>query len=370
MEKSIISRETLVALHETEGLGWKTIRMLWDRRTTYPVHPGMGAADLRDCGLGPKAAAAAAASLSPQRMEASRRRRESAGIGVLTWADRAYPDMLKHTDDPPAVLYYKGRRELLERPAVGVVGTRLATAYGRHVAEEYAAFFSSGGVAVASGLARGIDACAHRGALRGSGGTIAVLGTPVDQIYPPENRQLYREIEAEGLLLSEAPPGTPYHPGMFPSRNRIIAGLSLGVVVVEAPDGSGALITADYAILAGRPVFVVPGPVTSPRCRGGLRMLKEGTADALIDPADVLARFHTVLGPLPDGAAGTNGEPETGDLPEPESTVYFLLLEAPRTIDELSAAAGLPVGQLHEALLSLQLKRKITLMPGSLYSAL
>ncbi len=374
MANTGISSETLVAMHETAGIGWKTIRELWDGRGDKPIREGMREADLRDLGLRPKVAAALAASLAPERMEARREMRRRAGIEAVTWADREFPDLLQNIPDPPAVLYCIGRLELLTRPMIAVVGTRLATAYGRHVAEEFSAAFSDRGLTVVSGLARGNDTAAHRGALNGFGGTIAVLGTPVDRIYPPENRQLYEEIAEKGLLLSEAPPGTPYHKGMFPSRNRIISGLSHGLVVVEAPFGSGALLTVDFAVAQERPVFIVPGPVTSPRSKGGLHLLREGTAEPLVDPEDVLSRFAPHIR-LPSGAAATlpnlaASAGSNGGLTEQETLIYDLLLDHPRSIDELTAETGMSYGQLNTLLLALQFKRKIRQSPGSIYEVI
>ena len=367
MENSAISRETLVALHETEGIGWLTIRQLWLARRERPIRPGMREGDLRECGLQPKQAAAAAASLSADRIEARSRRRRRAGIEVVTLADPEYPRMLKRTLDPPPVLYYIGRLDLISRPAIAVVGTRLATSYGKLVAEQFAAAFSDRGFTVVSGMAKGIDSCAHRGALNRAGSTIAVLGLPVDRIYPPDNRQLYREIRDKGLLLSEAPPDMPYHHGMFPARNRVIAGLSLAVVVAEAPDESGALITAAKAVEADRPVFVVPGPVTSPRSRGGMAMLRDGTASAALAPEDVMRPFASRV----DSPDEPREEPEPeAELTADEREIYKWLLDQPRTVDELSADAGIPAGSLHATLLSLQIKRKIQRLPGSLYGAL
>lgn len=371
MANNGISRETLVALHETDGIGWLTINRLWKARNESPIHPGMREGDLRACGLSPKQASAAAASLREERIEAARSWRERNGIGVLTMADKAYPSLLRRTDDPPHVLYYRGDLSCLSRPAIAIVGTRLATAYGRHVAESFAAAFADRGFTVVSGLAKGIDSCAHRGALDRPGGTIAVLGLPVERIYPPENRQLYRAIEEKGLLLSESAPGTPYHPGMFPSRNRIIAGLSHGVVIAEAPENSGALKTADDAIKADRTVFVVPGPVTSPRGRGAMGLLVEGTAAVALTPDDVIRKFPRLMHRDPDGPPqGSGSEFQQRELTGDERIVYELLLDEPRSIDELSAASGIEATRLPGVLLSMQLKRRIHRLPGSLYGAL
>jgi len=374
-----ISRDVLIAMHETPGIGWKTIRRLWEMGPRAALRPGITEKELRDLGLRPEAAAALAKGLSPERMEAGRRKRIAAGMKTVTWADPEYPEMLLQIGDPPPVLYCIGRVELLRRPIVGVVGTRGATAYGRQMAEELAAALSRAGVTVASGLARGIDTAAHRGALQGDGSTIAVLGLPADQIYPPDNRWLYREIADHGLLVSEAPPGTPYHTGMFPSRNRIISGLSLGVVIAEAPVGSGALLTAEYAITQDRPVFVIPAPVTSPRSRGGLELLREGTASVLLDAGDILKRFvaeiRTSGGPaaggLPDDAAKRANSAGAASVPltEQESAIYDLILDQPRTADELAAHTGMAAGQLHALLLALQMKGKIRRLPGAVFAA-
>jgi len=365
-----ISRETLVALHETNGIGWQSIHKLWVNRCEQPIAPGMREGDLRVCGLLPKQAAAAAISLREERIEQRMRQLERDGIGVLTIADPGYPSQLRAIKDPPHVLYYRGRLELAARPAIAIVGTRLATAYGRHVTETFAAAFADRGFAVVSGMARGIDACAHRAALHRAGGTAAVLGMPVDCIYPPENRDLYERIWEHGLLLSEAPPGAPYHTGMFPARNRIIAGLSLGVVIAEAPDSSGALITAERAIDQERDVYVIPGPVTSPRSRGALRLLAEGTAAAALGPEDVMKPYLHLLGQADESAVESGDDFETTELTSDERRIYELLLDAPHTAEELASATQLPIGQLHAGLISLQVKRKVQLLPGSAYGIL
>ncbi|TJY43201.1 DNA-protecting protein DprA [Cohnella pontilimi] len=367
MENNGISRETLVALHETEGLGWKTIQKLWEQRKERPIREGMREGDLRELGLLPKQAAALALSLNPERQERRRERRRRCGIEIVTFADPEYPELLRETPDPPWVIYFKGRLELASRPSIAVVGTRLATAYGRHVAEEYSAIFAERGFTVVSGMARGIDTCAHRGALHRHGGTVAVLGTPVDQIYPPENRQLYRDLTEHGLVLSETPPDTPFHPHIFPSRNRVIAGLSLAVLVVEAPENSGALITAKKAIDADREVFILPGPVTSPRSKGGLQLLQEGTGTVALDAEDVM---KPILSFLSSDFGNASRLPQDAELTEEEHSLYEILLDEPRTIDELAADTELAFGDLHTVLLSLQIKRKIRQLPGAIFQAI
>ncbi|MDG0812415.1 DNA-processing protein DprA [Cohnella rhizosphaerae] len=220
-------RDTLAALHETEGVGWETINTILAKdglKDAALRRPG----EWRELGLSARRAEAIVASLDSRRMERRRARWEKTGLSIVTEMDPDYPELLRHIYRPPWVLYYIGRLELLARPQVAVVGTRQATIYGKRAAETLSDAFSHAGLAVTSGMAKGIDAAAHAGALRGAGGTVAVLGSPADVVYPPENRMLYRRIAEEGLIVSMTPPDVPIHPGMFPMRNRIIAGLSLG----------------------------------------------------------------------------------------------------------------------------------------------
>ena len=212
---------------------------------------------------------------------------KKAGISWLTIFDENYPYLLKQIYDPPVVIYYKGQIKKDEK-AIAVVGTRKITGYGRAVTEQFVKRLVDGGLTIVSGLARGIDAEAHLSTIRAGGRTIAVLGGGLKNIYPPENRSLAeRIIEEGGLVLSEFPPDHPSMPGNFPARNRIISGLSLGVLVVEAAEDSGSLITARIALEQGREVFAVPGPVTSTLSRGPIDLMKEG-ARPIFDPQEIL----------------------------------------------------------------------------------
>jgi DNA processing protein len=356
--------ETLIALHECEGIGWLTMNKLV-KLEGFENAAEWRAGDWRDRGLTPRQAAAAAACLKPEAVEASRKARERAGISAVTIFDPRYPPLLRESVLPPWVLYYMGDLRLAAKTCVSVVGTRTATAYGRRVAEDWAAAWSSAGLAVVSGLARGIDAAAHVGALQGPGGTIAVLAGPLDTPYPPENRGLFRRIVERGLALSEMPLGVQLRRGLFSLRNRIIAGMSAATVIVEAGEGSGALITAAKAAEASREVYVVPGPVTSPRSIGALRLLGDG-GRALVAPDDLFRDVHYAR-----HRAGADSAPQPRQplLPE-ERRVYDLLLDSPRSIDELLAASGMTFGLLHSVLLSLQIKRLITQQPGSVYTVL
>lgn len=210
-----------------------------------------------------------------------------AGISWLTIFDENYPYLLKQIYDPPTVIYYKGQIKRHEK-AIAVVGTRKITCYGRVVTEQFVKRLVLAGLTIVSGLARGIDAEAHLSTIRAGGRTIAVLGGGLKNIYPPENRSLAEKIiERGGLVLSEFPPDYPSMPGNFPARNRIISGLSLGVLVVEAAADSGSLITARLALEQGREVFAVPGPVTSTLSRGPIDLIKTG-ARPIFDPGEIL----------------------------------------------------------------------------------
>ncbi len=213
------------------------------------------------------------------------------GLRILTIQDTEYPDRLKNIYDPPLLLYLKGRMPLFdEEVALAMVGTRDCSAYGIYAAETLSHSLSKQGALIVSGLAKGIDAAAHRGALRAGGVTAAVLGNGHDVIYPPENRALYEDIAATGVLLSEYPPGTRPEGKHFPVRNRIISGLCLGAVIVEAPMRSGALITAELALEQGRDVFAVPGPINSPASAGCNRLIRDG-AFLAADSWDILREY-------------------------------------------------------------------------------
>ena len=223
-------------------------------------------------------------------------------LRLLTMQDADYPVRLRNIFEPPCLLYVKGALPVIdEEVAVAMVGTRRATPYGIEAAEKLAYGLSKQGALVVSGAAAGIDSAAHRGALRAGGRTIAVLGSGIDVVYPAENEWLYRDIAASGALVSEYPPGTAAEAWHFPVRNRIISGLSLAAVVVEAPEKSGALITANTALEQGRDVFAVPGPIDAPMSRGCNRLIADGAAALITDSWDVLREYeamypHKILG--------------------------------------------------------------------------
>lgn len=274
---------------------------------------------------------------------------EERGIQVITWEQPSYPPRLKEIYSAPAVLYLKGNLLPEDEWAVAVVGTRRATVYGREAAEQLAGALGRNRVTVVSGLAKGIDTAAHQAAIRDGGRTIAVLGSSMDSIYPPENTKLAASIVEHGALLSEYPLGTKPAPVNFPWRNRIISGLSLGVLVVEAGEDSGANITAKYALEQNREVFAVPGGIFWPKSRGTNNWIKQG-AKLVMEVGDILEELNLQMIPQQKEAR----EILPGDAVE--ASLLAGLSKDPTHIDELRAASGLPISTVSSALAMMELK--------------
>jgi DNA processing protein len=295
------------------------------------------------------------------------RRTERAGAKIVTFLDANYPARLRMIADPPPLLYVKGELGAKDEKAVAVVGSRSASDYGCRVARDLCRGLVSLGFTVVSGMARGIDGMAHETALSAGGRTIAVLGSGVDRAYPPEHDKLYRRICETGAVVSELPIGTrplAYH---FPARNRLISGLSLGVVVVEATEKSGSLITASLALEQGREVFAVPGEVGSSRSRGAHRLIRQG-AKLVESVDDIIEEIAPQLLPR-------RGEAwkEPRRLPENASDgarkVFALLQERPLQIDEVIEASGFTSPRVSEILLELELQGYLRQLPGKRYIA-
>ena len=282
------------------------------------------------------------------------------GIHVLTWEDAAYPHRLRQVESAPPVLYLRGEILPEDDWAVAVVGTRKMSAYGRQVAKDVAALLAEHGVTVVSGLARGVDGVTHRAALQAQGRTIAVLGNGVDVAYPPEHRRLAEEIAGHGALVSEYPPGTRPDAVNFPPRNRIIAGMCLAVVVVEAGRKSGALITAAFAADQGRDVFAVPGNIYASASQGTNWLIQEG-ARPLTSPQDLLEALEIDL--LPQRQQARRTLPTTPT----EERVLAALSDTPAHADEISAQIGIPVAQVIAALTTLELKGMVLSVGGMRY---
>jgi DNA processing protein len=277
------------------------------------------------------------------------------GNAILTLADAAYPQRLLDAPDPPTVLYVKGRAELLNAPALAIVGSRNATPQGEANAEAFATALSDSGLTIASGLALGIDAAAHRGGLCGRSATVAVIGTGIDRVYPARNQALARDIAAAGAIVSEFPLGTPALKENFPRRNRIISGLSLGCLVVEAAERSGSLITARLAGEQGRDVFAIPGSIHSPLSKGCHKLIKQGAK--LVDDA------RDILDELGLAVAG-----ETAPAVPARDAETARLLDCigfePCDIDTLALRSGLTAERLYAILLQMELAGLIANLPG------
>ena len=313
------------------------------------------------------------------------------GLHIVTISDAAYPNRLRNIFDPPCLLYVRGRLPAFDdEAAVAVVGTRDCTPYGVSCAEKLGFGLAAGGALVVSGLARGIDSAALRGALRGGGTVTAVLGNGLDVVYPRENRYLYEDIAASGALLSEYPPGTPPEGRHFPVRNRIMSGLSLATLVVEAPERSGALITAGTALEQGRDVFAVPGPIDAPASVGCNRLIRDG-AGLVTDAWDILAayapRFPEKLhreGAREEPAvlgyqARQRTEPKevppslslsNNDLSLTDDQIRLLrtLTEEPMLVDDLIEETEIPTRRVLSALTVLEIEHLVTQHPGKRYT--
>jgi DNA processing protein len=281
---------------------------------------------------------------------------ENGNNHIVTLADKDYPQALLNIPDPPLLLYVKGRLDLLNRSALAVVGSRSATPQGINNAEAFAKSLSDAGLCIISGLAHGIDAAAHRGALRGQGGSVAIVGTGLDIVYPAANRELAHTLAQRGTLVSEFPLATPPLAANFPRRNRLISGMSLGCLVVEASLQSGSLITARLALEQGRDVFAIPGSIHAPQSKGCHALLKQGAK--LVETAqDILEELGGMI-ETPAPAPGSEG-------------ANPLLLQHlgfdPVDVETLSMRCGLTIAELSAMLLTLELSGHICVLPGGLY---
>jgi DNA processing protein len=288
---------------------------------------------------------------------------EAQGIKILTWADEEYPSRLREIDQPPPVLYVRGEYLQDDLFAVAVVGTRKVTPYGRQLTEEIASFLAANGITVVSGLARGVDAIAHQTALRAGGRSIGILGSGVDKIYPPEHRALAEQMMERGAIISDYAVGTPPDASNFPPRNRIISGLSLAVVVIEAAETSGALITAEFAAEHGREVFAVPGSIFAPQSKGTNRLIQKG-ALPLLTPDDLMQALDiTRIGEHKSARKVLPAD-------ETEALVLSVLSREPLHVDEIRNQANLPIEKVSATLALMELKGMVRQVGGMNYVSL
>ena len=286
----------------------------------------------------------------------------SQGIKILTWQDETYPQRLKEIEQPPPVLYLRGDYLPDDLYAVAIVGTRRVTPYGRQITEELSSFLARNGITVVSGLARGVDAIAHQTALKGGGRTIGVLGSGVDKIYPPEHRQMAEQMMTQGAVISDYAPGTPPDASNFPPRNRIISGLSLAVVVIEAGETSGALITAEFAAEQGREVFAVPGSILAPQSKGTNKLIRNG-ALPLLSVDDLMQALN--LTRMGEHKAARKIIPSD----ETEARVINVLGPEPLHVDEIRNQTELPIEKVSAALVLMELKGMVRQVGGMNYVA-
>jgi DNA processing protein len=392
--------ENLLRLKTAPGIGnailWRLLREFGGADGIFGA-PACRLARVR--GMTPeKAESLLAAAAHDPRPEFAKARQ--AGIEIIPYDDPAYPKPLLHSFDPPVVLYVRGRLTPDDQVAVGIVGTRRASSHGRDKAFEFAAALARGGYTVVSGLALGIDTFAHLGALDAGGRTIGVLGCGFDHMYPEQNRDLALEMGRSGAVISEFPMATRPARDTFPVRNRIIAGLSLGLLVVEAPLRSGSLITARLANEIGRTVFVLPGRAGDPESEGCNRLIRDGAVmttcpddvfnelnPALPPPAPAergksrasrAGREATALPAAKAGSAGLFGDAERGKsagnpppappkLTEEEAGLWAALSDQWRSVDEISLASGTPAGKAAALLGMLRLRRLVEQGPGQMY---
>ncbi len=340
-----------LGFHLTKGIGpariERLLRHFGDLGRAWEADPF----ELARAGLGDALQASLAATRRAYDLDREIERIARAGVTLLTWDDDRYPARLRQISGAPPVLYVKGELLPEDDLALGVVGTRRATSYGREVTTRLATDLAAAGLTIVSGLAKGIDACAHEAALRAGGRTLAVLGCGVDVVYPPENRRLAARIAegGQGALLSEYHLGAPPDAPNFPARNRLIAGLSLGVLVTEAPAKSGALITTDFAAEQGRDVFAVPGSILSASSAGPNELLKDG-AKPVTGADDVLSELNLVRRAAQ--VETRRALPENAD----ERAMLRLLGDDPTHINDLGHASGLPMNQVGSLLLLMELK--------------
>jgi len=318
-----------------------------------------GSAELQAAGLSEKNVADLSAKRNTLDPLALPDQLRTKGISFFTWLDDAYPRYLKEIAQPPPVLYCKGSITAEDDLAVAIVGTRNVTAYGKQITQDTAEYLARNGVTVVSGLARGVDGLAHHSAIEAGGRTIAVLGSGVDIIYPPEHRKLAERIQEHGAIVSDYAPGTKPDGINFPPRNRIISGLSRGTIVIEAGEKSGALITAKFAVEQDREVFAVPGSVLSPMSRGTNDLIGEG-AIPMTNPKAVLDALR-----IEEGSRVVNSkEPELNDI---ERTVLRVLGQDSLHIDDICVRMDLSVERLTVALTMMELKGLVVREQGMVY---
>ena len=363
--------ESLIALNQTPGLGNRGIKRLLEKFGSAKKILQASAKDLAGEKLASSEVARQIRAYEKFDLKKEFDLIKKHGVEVISAQDPSYPACLQEIPDSPVILYVKGTLEK-NRPAIAMVGSRRASFYGLATAEKFSGRLAELGIIIVSGMARGIDAAAHRGSLKAKGLTYAVLGCGLSHVYPPEHKKLFEEIAQNGAVISEFSMETKPFAYNFPRRNRIISGLALGVVVVEASQKSGALITADFALEQGREVFAVPGKVDNPLSQGVNNLIKQG-AKLMTSVDDILEELKPNLKQYIKSVKKDTEEVSrtpAASLSEEESRLYSDIDRQGTHIDELAALSGLPVSRTMAVLLNLELKQKIKQLPGKIFARL
>jgi len=363
----LVRTKAALRMFLVRGLGLRSANLLIKHFKEPALVFEASRAEVEALGVPPEVADDLRSPKSRDRSEAEWERAQKLGVTILDILDPSYPPLLREIYDPPIVLYVRGKKWSADFPQLAIVGTRRPTGYGLNCAERLAEDVAARGLAVTSGLARGLDAAAHRGALR-AGVTYAVFGSGLDFVYPKENRGLADLVVENGAIISEFPLGTPPSPQNFPIRNRIIAGMSLGVTVVEAAEYSGSLITVRFGLEFGREIFAVPGNVTSPQSFGPHALIRQG--------AKLVANWQDIVEELPHPIrekifapliAQMQAVPEL-QLDGAEAKVWKALsLQEPVSIDTLLSKLPLPTSEVYSALLALEMAQHVRQLPGKKY---
>ncbi|MGC8744448.1 MAG: DNA-processing protein DprA [Verrucomicrobiia bacterium] len=363
------NREAYVALNMIDGVGPIRLRKLLDAfgdAVSILQAPESSLSKIN--GIGEELAASISNWHKTIDLDGELKRIEESGVKIVCLEDEDYPPLLKQIYDPPIVLYIKGDLQTRDKNCIAIVGSRLTTHYGIETARRLAYQLGYAGITIISGGARGIDTAAHQGALNGKGRTITVLGTGINIVFPPENKELFEKISANGAVISQFPFNKRGDKNSFAIRNRVIAGMSIGTIVVEANLTSGALITANFAAEYGRQVFAVPGRIDSPRSKGCHDLIKKG-AKLCEGVEDILSEFEYLF-------PATNLTPKQQNVPmlpavelsENEKSVFMAIDgEQEYTVDEIIIKTGLAPSAVAVALFSLEMKRLIQQLPGKLY---
>lgn len=353
-----------VGFNQVRGIGSVRIRSLLDFFGDLQTAWDAPAQALRSAGLTEKIVEAFFQVRRQIDLEQELEKARQSGVEIVTWEDDQYPSLLKEISQPPPILYVRGKLKPEDELAVAIVGTRKFTSYGRQVAEEIAEFLVHQGITVVSGLARGIDAVAHATTLKAGGRTIAVLGSGVDRIYPPEHEKLAGRIIESGAVISDYALGTPPEAVNFPPRNRIISGLTKATIVIEAGTDSGALITAEFAADQGREVLAVPGSIYAPQSKGTNRLIQQGARPLLQlkDILDALSLEQTQWQQQRDARTLLPAD----DI---EKKILLVVGIEPLHIDEISALAGLPIEKISATLTMMELKGMVRQVGGMNYTA-